>query len=352
MVYLITAILIFGFLVATHELGHFLAAKACGVRVEEYAIGMGPALFKRTWGETQYSLRLLPVGGFCAMTGEDEESDDPRALTRQVWWKQLIIFVAGAAMNLLTGFLIVLCLYAGAGGFYVDTVAGLAPETQVQYDLREGDHVYRVNGFRTYLSGDASTFLHYGGDTAQLEVERDGARHTVTLVRQDCTDSEGETYRGYGIYIGRDVVLAERFSTRLRYSWYQTLDYVQVVWFSLQMLVTGQAGADELNGPVGIVSSIKEIGEQTEQTDGFAAAMRTVFYFAALIAVNLCVMNLLPLPALDGGKVLFLLLNTALYALFKKQIPAKYQAYVDAAGLVLLLGLMLFVTFNDVMKLV
>lgn len=350
MVYLIFAILMFGFLVATHELGHFLAAKACGVRVEEYAIGMGPALFKHTRGETQYSLRLFPVGGFCAMTGEDEESDDPRALTRQVWWKQLIIFVAGAAMNLLTGFLIVVCLYASAQGFYIDAVGGTAPETQ--YDLQYGDILYSVNGYRTYLAGDASMYLTYGGDTVELEVVRDGTRHSVTLTRQNCTDSDGGSYYGYGIYIGRDVVMAQDIGTRLRYSWYQTLDYVQVVWFSLQMLVTGQAGTDDLSGPVGIVSSIKEIGEETEQTDGFAAALRTVLYFAALIAVNLCVMNLLPLPALDGGKVLFLLLNTALYALFKKQIPAKYQAYVDAAGLVLLLGLMLFVTFNDVMKLV
>lgn len=350
MVYLIFAILMFGFLVATHELGHFLAAKACGVRVEEYAIGMGPALFKRTWGETQYSLRLFPVGGFCAMTGEDEESDDPRALTRQVWWKQLIIFVAGAAMNLLTGFLIVVCLYASAAGFYIDVVGGTAPETQ--YDLQSGDVLYSVNGYRTYLSGDASMYLTYGGDTVELEVLRDGERHAVTLTKQNCSDTEGEPYYGFGLYVGRDIVLAEDMGTRLRYSWYQTLDYVQVVWFSLQMLVTGQAGADDLSGPVGIVSSIKEIGEETEQTDGFATALRTVLYFAALIAVNLCVMNLLPLPALDGGKVLFLLLNTLLYALFKKQIPAKYQAYVDAAGLVLLLGLMLFVTFNDVRKLV
>ena len=114
--YIIAAILIFGVLIAVHELGHFLAAKACGVRVNEFSIGMGPAIFHTTKGETEYSLRLLPIGGFCAMEGEDEESDDPRALERQGFWKKLLIFVAGAAMNFLTGFVIMLCLYAGAQG--------------------------------------------------------------------------------------------------------------------------------------------------------------------------------------------------------------------------------------------
>ena len=123
--YIIAAILIFGVLIAVHELGHFLAAKACGVRVNEFSIGMGPAIFHTTKGETEYSLRLLPIGGFCAMEGEDEESDDPRALERQGFWKKLLIFVAGAAMNFLTGLLIMICLYAGAQGFYTAEIVEL-----------------------------------------------------------------------------------------------------------------------------------------------------------------------------------------------------------------------------------
>ena len=117
-VYILAAVLIFGLLVAVHELGHFAAAKLCGVRVNEFSIGMGPTLWSRKKGETQYSLRALPIGGFCAMEGEEDDSDDDRALSRQGFWKQLFIFAAGSGMNFLAGFLIVLALYSGAGGFY------------------------------------------------------------------------------------------------------------------------------------------------------------------------------------------------------------------------------------------
>ena len=128
MVYILIAILIFGVLIAVHELGHFLAAKACGVRVNEFSIGMGPQLLHKTKGDTEYSLRLLPIGGYCAMEGEDEDSDDERALNRQAWWKKLIIFVAGAFMNFLTGLLIIVCLYAGAQGFYTSEIIELNPD--------------------------------------------------------------------------------------------------------------------------------------------------------------------------------------------------------------------------------
>ena len=128
MVYILIAILIFGVLIAVHEFGHFLAAKACGVRVNEFSIGMGPQLFHKTKGDTEYSLRLLPIGGYCAMEGEDEDSDDDRALGRQVWWKKFIIFVAGAFMNFLTGLIIVICLYAGAQAFYTTEIVELNPD--------------------------------------------------------------------------------------------------------------------------------------------------------------------------------------------------------------------------------
>ena len=151
--YIIAAILIFGVLIAVHELGHFLAAKACGVRVNEFSIGMGPAIFHTTKGETEYSLRLLPIGGFCAMEGEDEESDDPRALERQGFWKKLLIFVAGAAMNFLTGFVIMLCLYAGAQGFYTAEIVELDPAfpQQGENGIMVGDVIWAINGERIYL---------------------------------------------------------------------------------------------------------------------------------------------------------------------------------------------------------
>ena len=352
MVYILIAILIFGVLIAVHELGHFLAAKACGVRVNEFSIGMGPRLLHRTKGDTEYSLRLLPIGGFCAMEGEDEDSDDERALNRQAWWKQFIIFVAGAFMNFLTGLLIVVCLYATAQGFYTAEIVDVNPDfpQQGEEGLLPGDVIYAVNGERVYLKSDVNLILSLK-DTGTLDmtVLRDGKKLDRTLTRQTYTDENGQEYQAYGFTYGG--VVEATFFNRLQYSWYQTIDYVRIVRLSLQMLLSGAAGVNDLSGPVGIVSTITEVGKETEAKAGFGAAMESILYFAAMIAVNLAVMNLLPLPALDGGHVLFLLVNGIAAALFKKQIPSKYLNVINGIGFALLMALMLFVTFHDIIKL-
>ena len=359
--YIIAAILIFGVLIAVHELGHFLAAKACGVRVNEFSIGMGPAIFHKTKGETEYSLRILPIGGYCAMEGEDEASDDPRALEKQGFWKKLFIFVAGAAMNFLTGFVIMLCLYAGAQGFYTAEIVALDPAfpQQGESGLMVGDVIYAINGERIYLKSDVGTVLgvtDMGEDGAiELTVKRGGEKLKRTLTLQTYTDENGKESRRYGFTYG-GVVEATPLIL-LQYSWYNTLDFVRLVRMSLKMLVNGSAGIDDLSGPVGIVSTIKDVGETAQEEaeanneNGLAAAAESILYFAALIAVNLAVMNLIPFPALDGGKVFFLVVNAAALALFKRQIPPKYENYIHMAGFALLMTLMLFITFRDVMKL-
>ena len=198
--YIIAAILIFGVLIAVHELGHFLAAKACGVRVNEFSIGMGPTIFHTTKGETEYSLRLLPIGGFCAMEGEDEESDDPRALEKQGFWKKLLIFVAGAAMNFLTGFLIMLCLYAGAQGFYTAEIVELDPAfpQQGENGIMVGDVIWAINGERIYLKSDVSTVLGVvdldESGTIEMTVKRGGEKLKRTLTLQTYTDENGEAH--------------------------------------------------------------------------------------------------------------------------------------------------------------
>ena len=338
--YIIAAILIFGVLIAVHELGHFLAAKACSVRVNEFSIGMGPAIFHTAKGETEYSLRLLPIGGFCAMEGEDEESDDPRALEKQGFWKKLLIFVAGAAMNFLTGLLIMICLYAGAQGFYTAEIVELDPAFP-----RQGEDGIMVLGVDD---------LDENG-TIEMTVKRGSEKLKRTLTLQTYTDENGAEVRRYGFTYG-GIVEATPL-VRLQYSWYNTLDFVRLVRMSLMMLVSGSAGLDDLSGPVGIVSTIKDVGEEAQEEaeknnqNGFAAAAESILYFGALIAVNLAVMNLLPLPALDGGKVFFLVINTLALAIFKRQIPPKYENYIHMAGFALLMALMLFITFHDVMKL-
>ena len=351
-VYILAAILIFGVLIAVHEFGHFLAAKACGVRVNEFSIGMGPQLFHKTKGDTEYSLRLLPIGGYCAMEGEDEDSDDDRALGRQVWWKKFIIFVAGAFMNFLTGLIIVICLYAGAQAFYTTEIVELNPDFPQQGEdgLMPGDTIYAINGERIYLKSDVSLIMGLGDTgTIDMTVLRDGKKLDRTLTKQVYTDENGKEYEAYGFTYGGIVEATPLL--RLQYSWYQTMDYVRIVRLSLQMLLSGAAGVNDLSGPVGIVSTITEVGKETEATEGFGAALENILFFAAMFAVNLAVMNLLPLPALDGGRIFFLIINAAAMLLFRKQIPAKYENYIHFAGLILLLALMVVLVFSDLGKL-
>ena len=352
MVYILAAILVFGVLIAVHELGHFMAAKACGVRVNEFSIGMGPTLWKKQKGETQYSLRLFPVGGFCAMEGEEEDSDDPTALNNQGFWAKLLIFAAGAAMNFIAGLLIILVLYADAQAFYVPVVAGFADGCPLESadGLQEGDRLLRIDGEKVYVYSDISLLMGLNKTGAfDLQIERNGEVITLrdfTMERREYTDQNGKAYTGYGLYFGAEEATLGR---KLSYSWNNAMDFARLVRLSLQMLVTGQAGVKDLSGPVGIVSTMTQVGEQVATT---RAAVENIAYLAALIAVNLAVMNLLPLPALDGGKIFFLVINAVSMQLFKKQIPAKYENYIHFAGLILLLALMAVITFSDVWKLI
>ena len=352
MVYILAAILVFGVLIAVHELGHFMAAKACGVRVNEFSIGMGPTLWKKQKGETQYSLRLFPVGGFCAMEGEEEDSDDPTALNNQGFWAKLLIFAAGAAMNFIAGLLIILVLYADAQAFYVPVVAGFADGCPLESadGLQEGDRLLRIDGEKVYAYSDISLLMGLNKTGAfDLQIERNGEVITLrdfTMERREYTDQNGKAYTGYGLYFGAEEATLGR---KLSYSWNNAMDFARLVRLSLQMLVTGQAGVKDLSGPVGIVSTMTQVGEQAATT---RAAVENIAYLAALIAVNLAVMNLLPLPALDGGKIFFLVINAVSMQLFKKQIPAKYENYIHFAGLILLLALMAVITFSDVWKLI
>ena len=352
MVYILAAILVFGVLIAVHELGHFMAAKACGVRVNEFSIGMGPTLWKKQKGETQYSLRLFPVGGFCAMEGEEEDSDDPTALNNQGFWAKLLIFAAGAAMNFIAGLLIILVLYADAQAFYVPVVAGFADGCPLESadGLQEGDRLLRIDGEKVYVYSDISLLMGLNKTGAfDLQIERNGEVITLrdfTMERREYTDQNGKAYTGYGLYFGAEEATLGR---KLSYSWNNAMDFARLVRLSLQMLVTGQAGVKDLSGPVGIVSTMTQVGEQAATT---RAAVENIAYLAALIAVNLAVMNLLPLPALDGGKIFFLVINAVSMQLFKKQIPAKYENYIYFAGLILLLALMAVITFSDVWKLI
>lgn len=352
-VYILAAVLMFGILIAVHEFGHFITAKACGVLVEEFSIGMGPLIWQKKGKETAYSLRLLPFGGYCAMEGEEESSNDPRALNNQGFWKQFVIYIAGAAMNFLLGFLIILAIYSNANAFMTAEIQELNAgfPNPGEEGIMVGDVLYEINGERIYTFSDVNLVMTYGTfdeeGTLDVVLLRNGEKIQRTMHLTDYTDENGESYRAYGFtYGGSEEATA---GNTLKYSWYSTIDFVRMVRLSLKMLVTGEAGIKDLSGPVGIVSTITEVGENSETKQ---EAFENIAYFAALIAVNLAVMNLLPIPALDGGKVLFLLINAAGMLLFGKKMPEKFETRITVAFFALLLLMMAYVTFSDIFKLV
>lgn len=346
--YIILAILIFGVLIIVHELGHFLTAKAFGVRVEEFSVGMGPAIFQKKKGETEYSLRCIPLGGYCAMSGEDEKSDDPRAFTSQAPWKRAIILAAGAAMNFLLGFIIVALLYSDAVAFrapiLTDFMEG-CPYTG-ENGFQRDDRILSIDGHRIYQFYDVTDYLSEGSGVYDIVVRRGGKRVELRDFKLVPIEYEGEENKMYGFYFGYEDAT---FSVKLRNAWLTSLEFVRWVWKGLGELVSGGVGVEDMSGPVGIVDMMAETGENAETT---ADALYEIFYLGAFIAVNLAVMNLLPIPALDGGRIFFLLVTWIIESITRKKLDPKYEGYVHAAGMILLLGLMGFVMLNDIWKII
>ena len=346
-------ILFFGILIAIHELGHFIAAKALGVRVNEFSIGMGPALLSREKGETLYSLRAFPIGGFCAMEGEQEDSDDPRSFQSKPAWKRFIILVAGAFMNFVAGLLIILVIFFAAGSPAAPVFTGVmaGAESVLDTGLRPGDQFYTIDGHRIYFQSDAITFLNRAGEDVAVTVLRDGEKvdlGTIDLSYRQLVDETGQTVEKRGVYVGQ--VQEDTVLTRLRNSWYQAVDYVRLVWISLGDLFTGAVGLRDLSGVIGITAVAGQVGQAGAEAAGAFGALINLLDFTALIAINLAVMNLLPIPALDGGQI-FLMIVNGIYRLFtKRSIDPKYLGYVNAAGFFCLIALMVVVAVSDVTK--
>ncbi|MCI8526181.1 MAG: hypothetical protein HFF17_09720 [Oscillospiraceae bacterium] len=353
MYYIILAILIFGFLIIIHELGHFIAAKRLGVQVNEFAVGMGPVLLQRKRGETAYSLRALPVGGFCAMEGEDEELDNPRAFNSVAWWRRLIILAAGSLMNLLAGFLIVLILLAPSAGFLTAEITGFFDGGGLEAQgLEKGDVLYKIDGERVYIYQDVSLLLSRGESYFhELTVLRDGKKVDLGSVNMTPFPYEenGGTTEKVGLNFG--AVEEKTAASLLKNSFYNSVDFARMVRMGLQDLLSGKVGVRDMSGMVGIVKVVKDSGEEAEAQGGVAAGVSQALYLGAFIAINLGIMNLLPIPALDGGRILCLFLTMAAEKILRRRIDPKYEGYLHAAGMVLLLGLMAVVTFSDVFKL-
>lgn len=350
----IFAILLFSVLIFVHELGHFTAAKLSGVQVNEFSMFMGPAIWKKQVGETLYAIRCIPIGGYCAMEDEDGGSDNPRSFDKAAWWKRLIILAAGAAMNFLIGVvlmvIVVLMVSVCLPGKQtaVPVIASFEDYATVNGEngLQAGDRILEVDGEKLYSYSDFSMILSLNpGDVHDITVRRNGEKVVLKdflLEKHEVTLENGSTGLRYGINF---TLSTPNFWEKLGMAWNQSLDTVRMVRLSLQMLLGGKVGIKDMSGPVGIVSEMSKVAAAS---DSKVTALLNMLYFGGFIAINLAVMNLLPIPALDGGRIVCLLITVVVEAITKKKINPKYEGYLHGAGMILLLALMAIIMFKDV----
>lgn len=346
--YIVVAILLFSFLIFIHELGHFVTAKLSGVKVNEFALFMGPKLLSKTVGETTYRLNLIPFGGYCAMEGEDGDSDNPRSFGMAKVWKRVVILCAGSFMNFLAGFLILLLLTTfSLQAIPMPTVTDLEPTSDLATaGLQVGDEFLKIDGKSVYIADDVSMLL--GRNTTgiyDLTVLRDGEKvelNQISAAKKDFGDGTKRLGVSFTTWEEKNV------GNVLRYSWNNCRYFARLVWISLGDLISGRASMKDVGGPVEIVKIVNDAGQQADTTsDGL---LNTLYLFA-FIAVNLAVMNMLPIPALDGGRVFTLLVVCAIEKITRKKLNPKYEGYIHAAGMVILLGFMAIVTIKDIVGL-
>lgn len=450
---IVIGVLLFEFIIFCHEFGHFITAKRSGVQVNEFALGMGPKLFSFQRGETTYSLRAFPIGGFCSMEGEDEESDNPRAFNNAKIWKRMIIIVAGAFMNFVLGFVLMFAVTVQATGFESTVVSGFVPYSNTAVTgLEVGDKIVDIGGYSVWNARD----LTFGIQTTQcqnvdpdsLEVYKEDCTHEATvfysnyinrerkdseeltaeqqnsliaLLNEDCekirqTSDKEAAYSGmkaaiddlyaemgeeresdfaypeiekrdsrqrfvsdvtvirngervklenvqfYSYYKDEDAKnnnkpsvgvdfyvepIEKNVGTVLQQTVSQTVTMAKTVWMSLIMLVQGRFSFTDLSGPVGITKAVSMVASEGLKT-GFLDAVNNIIFIMALITVNLGVVNLLPFPALDGGRFVFLLIE----AIIRRPLPRKFEYIVNGAGLVILIIFIIIISVKDVWQLI
>ena len=341
MLKIILAILLFTVIVVFHELGHFLLAKWNGVCVEEFAIGIGPTLIGKKIGETVYGIKALPFGGCCVMKGEDGDDTSEGSLNSKTPLQRFSIIFAGPFFNFILAFFFGMILVAMAGVYY--PVIGQVEKNGGAYEagLKEGDEILKMDHARMHEYTDISLYNFFHSDHPEVEItyRRDGEIHKVTVVRK-MTDGRYIC----GIY-GPEKPVRQGPAGIVRYGWYEMVRQINMTFQSLRMLVTGKASPNDLSGPVGIVNTIGE-SYDASIVYGIKVAFMTMLSFAILLSANLGVMNLLPLPALDGGRLVFIILEM----IRGKKIDPEKEGMVHFAGLILLLTLMVLVMGNDIRK--
>lgn len=337
-------VLIFGLVVISHEFGHFLLAKMNGIHVVEFSVGMGPNLLSFTKGETKYSLKLFPIGGACMFEGEDglnvqEGEETEGSFAKANVWARISTVVAGPIFNFILSMIVAIIIVS------VPDVAIALPVITVTEDsaameagLQSGDKIIRLNGERIYLYKEMQLFNYVNGDRAvQVEYQR-GDEVLETVVHPKYNEETGTHL--FGIY--SQAYASETGLGRLKYAWYEVRYCVINTYKSLQMLVQGRIGREDVAGPVGIVNVVGETYEATKE-EGAIWVILNMLNITLLLSTNLGILNLLPLPALDGGRLVFLLIEV----IRGKPIPPEKEGMVHFIGLIFFMALMVFVFFND-----
>ncbi|MCL2842997.1 MAG: site-2 protease family protein [Oscillospiraceae bacterium] len=348
--YIIIAILIFGLIIAIHEFGHFIAAKAFGVGVPEFAIGMGPKLLKKQGKETLYTLRAIPMGGFCALDGDDNEVQGEKSLFAKPLWKRLVIFLAGSTMNIVAGFLILLAMTSTLSTLPTTTLEGFAPgfEHEGPEGLMVGDTIHSIDGLRVYQANNIGMFLQLSvGDTVDMVVIRDGARVSLLGLPLEPRVFPGSDDPRFGLDLARNE--APTPLDRIAFAARDTQDFMRQLPLTFRMFATGQAGIGDVSSVVGIVDVMNTAGQEAQSA---ADTLWVMAFLMALISISVAMVNLLPIPGLDGGRIFLMVVTTAIERITRKKVNPNIENYINTAGMVLLFGFMIFIMFNDIVRIV
>ncbi len=314
-----------------------MAAKSFGIKVNEFSMGMGPVLLKRTFGETSYQLRLLPIGGFVSMEGENEQSDEGRAFCNKAPWQRIIVLAAGTIMNLILGLALLGILVGGHDLLGTRTIANFAEGAASSQWLQSEDSIVEVNGYSVNGYNDVIFQMMRDQDgNIDFVVLRDGTETEVNGVQFQTQEVVPDVYATVLDFTFYGV--PKTIPTSIEYTFNWMVSVVKQVWYSLIDIVTGQYGLNQLSGPVGTSTAIGEAASQ---------GYESLILMMAFITINVGVFNLLPLPALDGGRLLFVLVEI----IIRRPVPAKYESMIHATGFVLLMGLVVLITFNDIVRL-
>lgn len=339
-------------IIMIHEFGHFIVAKLCGIKVNEFSLGMGPKIVSWGKGETKYSWRAFPIGGFVSMEGEDDNSSDPRAFRQKKVWQRLLVVLAGAFMNLVLGFVLIIIVSSCTGSLATTTIAEFdksytennAPSHMS--GLEAGDRIVKVNGMRVYTDTDIAYQFGVDDDGIfEMTVVRNGQTVTLPAVTFDYDiNEEGERnlHIDFSVYGEKPT-----FGSVISYSSRKFVSVARMIWLSLADLIKGRYSINDLSGPVGIVGSIGEVVGTVEKGINIGELLANLASFVVFITINVGIFNLLPIPALDGARAVFLIIE----GIRRKPLKPEHEGMVHLIGMAALLILMVIVTVSDVIKL-